>query len=233
VIHGAKGDTGPARLAKGRDDFIRGARDQFVVEARDVGEIRHVVIGHDNSGSGPSWHLQQVEVRGENQGNKLYVFPCNEWFEAEHGDGCTTRTLHPDDPANPRTARTMIRHLVTVLTSDIPAAATDAGVAITLNGERGTSGPHELTVGKQDFSRGACDVFPLDIPDVGAISSVVISQDGRGLSPRCTTYPMLYTLYSIPYTLYPIPYVLHHRPQSLNPQPQTLIPKRKTLNPKP
>jgi hypothetical protein len=185
VIHGAKGDTGSVRLAKGREDFVRGARDQFVVEGLDVGEICHIVIGHDNTGNGPSWHLQQVEIRCENQGggNKLTVFPCNEWFEQGDGDGQTKRSLVPDDPANPQKSRAMVRHLITVFTSDIPAAATDAGVCITFNGERGASGPHELTAGKSDFSRGAKDVFPLDVQDVGVITSVVVSQDGRGLSP--------------------------------------------------
>lgn len=187
VIHGAKGDTGPMRLAKGRDDFVRGARDQFVLEGPDVGEIRHIVIGHDNAGHGPSWHLRQVEIRCcENRGgvsNKLIVFPCNEWFEDNHGDALTRRSLVPDDPADPQTSRAMVRHVITVFTSDVPSAATDAVVTITLNGERGSSGPHELSAGKNDFSRGAEDVFPLDIQDVGAITSVVMSQDGRGLSP--------------------------------------------------
>lgn len=182
VIHGTRGDTGPLRLAKGRDDFVRGARDQFVVEGPDVGEIRTLVIGHDDSGAGASWHLEQVEIRSEKQKNKLVMFPCNEWFDSDHGDGLISRTLTPEDPLNP-VARTMVRHLITVFTSDIPAAATDAGVSITLNGERGTSGPHELTCGRNDFTRGAKDIFPLDIKDVGPVTSVVISQDGRGLSP--------------------------------------------------
>ena len=44
----------------------------------DVGDVRAVVIGHDNSGYGPSWHVDAVEVRSENL-DKLYSFPCNLW----------------------------------------------------------------------------------------------------------------------------------------------------------
>ena len=183
VVHGAKGDTGTLRLVKGRDDFARGGRDQFVVEGPDVGDVSHVVIGHDNSGHGPSWHLQQLEIRDEKRGGKLSVFPCNRWFDAEHGDFQTRRTLYQDDPRNPRSIRNMVRHQVTVHTSDVPGGGTDAGVSVVFNGERGRSGPHELSRGKDDFARGAVDVFTVDVEDVGDIVSIVLERDGRGFSP--------------------------------------------------
>ena len=177
VVHGSKGSTGQLRLARGKDDFNRGNRDQFVVEGLNVGEISHIDIGHDNTGHGPSWHLQQVEVTPE--GNTLIPFPCNEWLEDDH----SMRTLVPDDPVNPSSARGMVRHRVVVYTSDVQGAGTDASVFITVNGDRGESGPHELFFGKSDFKRGAKDVFTIDVKDVGAVRTVVVSQDGRGSSP--------------------------------------------------
>ena len=183
VIHGAKGDTGTLHLAKGRDDFARSGRDQFVVEGPDIGDVSHVVVGHDNSGHGPCWHLQQLEIRDEKRGGKLSVFPCNQWFDAEHGDFQTRRTLYQDDPRNPRSIRNMVRHLVTVHTSDVPGGGTDASVSVVFNGERGRSGPHELSRGKDDFARGAVDIFTVDVEDVGDIVSIVLERDGRGFSP--------------------------------------------------
>lgn len=41
------------------DNFERGMTDTFEVEAT-VGDIKYIRIGHDNSGFGPSWHLQEV-----------------------------------------------------------------------------------------------------------------------------------------------------------------------------
>ena len=183
VIHGAKGDTGTLRLTKGRDDFARGMRDQFVVEGPDVGDVRSVVIGHDNSGHGPSWHLQQLEILSENHGGRITAFPCNQWFDAEYGDFQTRRTLYPDDPQNPRLVRNMVRHSVVVRTSDVPGGGTDSCVSLIFNGDRGVSGPHELSRGKDDFTRGATDEFVVDVEEMGEIVSVVLSRDGRGQSP--------------------------------------------------
>ena len=37
-------------------------RDVFRFKASDVGDIEKVVIRHDNTGVGPDWHLQQVNL---------------------------------------------------------------------------------------------------------------------------------------------------------------------------
>lgn len=51
--------------SKERDGkFKRGKKDKFVVELEDVGDpIEKIRIGHDGSGIGSGWHLDQVEIR--------------------------------------------------------------------------------------------------------------------------------------------------------------------------
>jgi lipoxygenase homology domain-containing protein 1 len=46
----------------------------------DIGEMTHVVIGHDNSGLGAAWHLSQVEVFSP-VAQKTWTFPCDDWLE--------------------------------------------------------------------------------------------------------------------------------------------------------
>ena len=36
--------------------------DEFEVREQDLGALSELVIGHDNSGLGPGWHLEQVEI---------------------------------------------------------------------------------------------------------------------------------------------------------------------------
>lgn len=56
------------------------------VTGSDVGEMTHVVIGHDNTGIGSAWHLAQVEVYHPGL-QKTFTFPCNEWLEATKDKG--------------------------------------------------------------------------------------------------------------------------------------------------
>lgn len=49
-------------------------------------------IGHDNSGIGPAWHLNQVKIELSN--GKVFVFPCNKWLDKSNAqDGRIEREL--------------------------------------------------------------------------------------------------------------------------------------------
>ena len=52
-------------------------------------------IGHDNSGSGPGWHLDNVRIEGPK--GEVYTFPCNKWFDKKEEDGQIERELYPDN----------------------------------------------------------------------------------------------------------------------------------------
>lgn len=53
---------GRLKLENSKNNFERGARDEFTLPAKNVGEIQTLAIGHDNAGLGPGWHLRSVEV---------------------------------------------------------------------------------------------------------------------------------------------------------------------------
>ena len=50
-------------------------------------------VGHDNSGLGPGWYLDQVIVHCPNTGIEQ-VFPCKKWLSRDEGDGLIQRTLY-------------------------------------------------------------------------------------------------------------------------------------------
>lgn len=50
----------------------------LALQSVDLGELAEIEIGHDNSGMGPGWHLEQVVVVAEASGRR-WVFPCDRW----------------------------------------------------------------------------------------------------------------------------------------------------------
>lgn len=47
--------------------------------------MKKIRIGHDNSGLGPAWHLNRVEVTNLKTGEHR-IFPANKWFSKTDDD---------------------------------------------------------------------------------------------------------------------------------------------------
>ena len=116
-----------------------------------IGSIERLRIGHDNSGLGPAWHLDQVTVQVP--GEPAMVFDSDQWFATDEGDRQTERTLFPiGKGGKPRGA--LCTYKIQVLTSDVRGAGTDANVHIILFGERTNSGKRVLETARNNFERG-------------------------------------------------------------------------------
>lgn len=62
------------RLENGRDNFTKGKLDKFVLAPMlDLGDIKKIRIGHDNSGAAPGWQLDCVEVRRPRKHARLMI----------------------------------------------------------------------------------------------------------------------------------------------------------------
>ena len=82
VIFGDKGDSGELALDNSVNNFERGAKDVFHLQAKDVGKVERIRIGHDDTGSlfGPaSWHCASVEITNTTTGARQ-AFSVNRWF---------------------------------------------------------------------------------------------------------------------------------------------------------
>lgn len=64
----------------------------FRIEAIDLGEVSKVRIGHDDSGAGSGWFLDNVVVTNEKTG-KEWVFNCGRWLDKTEDDKAIVRTL--------------------------------------------------------------------------------------------------------------------------------------------
>ncbi|KXZ56858.1 hypothetical protein GPECTOR_1g774 [Gonium pectorale] len=178
-LHGNKAFVGKTALDTNANNFERGRKDEFVISGTDVGELQHIVIGHDNSGVGSAWHLEQVEVYHPSS-QKLYAFPCGEWLEVskEKGmEGCR-RTLLTGAAA---AGAGMVSYRVIVHTSDIRGAGTDSDVFITIYGPKGDTGERLLDNASNNFERGKTDTFILTGSDVGELERVRVRSSGTGI----------------------------------------------------
>lgn len=69
-----------------------GCSNEFVVDDEELGELLEVTVGHDNTGLGPSWHLEHMKITNTATG-QTFFFPCRQWFDTRIGDGLLERIL--------------------------------------------------------------------------------------------------------------------------------------------
>ena len=75
ALFGEKGETGALPLENSADNFRRGKKDVFHVDAPDVGAVVRARLGHDNKGSffgdDASWHCASLEITNRHQEKAL------------------------------------------------------------------------------------------------------------------------------------------------------------------
>ncbi|XP_058971580.2 lipoxygenase homology domain-containing protein 1 isoform X1 [Pocillopora verrucosa] len=77
---GEDGETQEIDLKnKGKGYFHRGQLDRFRIRARDVGRLKMLRVGHDNSGSNSRWLLDEVVIFSLARGER-YVFKGGRWI---------------------------------------------------------------------------------------------------------------------------------------------------------
>ena len=190
VVYGERGDTGERSLDTSADNFQRGAEDVFFLESAFLGEIRRVKIGHDGSGFGPAWKLDDVVIEDLDAApdapdwHRERFFDADAWLDSSRAPFQTTLELEPTSGGQ-RARRETVTYTVTTRTSDLENAGTDATVSVEITGAGGiTTGWSRLPDDRGDpFRRGAADEFRVEGVDVGAVVGVAVRHDGRGSSP--------------------------------------------------
>jgi hypothetical protein len=175
-LFGKNGESGERRLESSGNNFERGHTDKFTIEAVDLGELTKLRIGHDGTGFGSGWFLDNVVVTNEKMGTK-WVFNCNKWLDKGEDDGLIVRELLPEN--NPADTK-VVKYKVSVHTGDKRGAGTDANVFIILHGETGDTGKRKLEGAGNNFERGRIDTFGIEAIDIGELTKITIGHDGSG-----------------------------------------------------
>lgn len=109
------------------------------------------------------------------------MFQANEWIKpaSDMDDPSTWTSLEamPQASDAPR-----IDYFVEVHTSKKTGSGTDAKVYLELRGSEGASGPTVLKSAKgKQLQTGKVDEFVVNLPDVGDVQQLLITQDGAGM----------------------------------------------------
>eukprot|EP00050_Salpingoeca_kvevrii_P015164 m.44214 g.44214 ORF g.44214 m.44214 type:complete len:3379 (-) comp6188_c0_seq3:109-10245(-) len=153
--------------------FAEGSVVQVRTNFEDVVEPRTILVGHDNTGEAPDWHLSKICLQNTATG-EIFVFPCDQWLSSSRGDGCTNRTL---------TLQVFSHMTATVTTSAGHFQGTTAHVQLTLHGTLGDS-PAIPLKSARGFRPGSVDVFDFDFEDVGELQAITIEHDNAGDAPE-------------------------------------------------
>ncbi len=149
-LFGKNGDSGDRKLESSGNNFERGHTDKFGIEAVDLGDLVKLRIGHDGSGFGSGWFLENIIVTNEKTGEK-WIFNCNRWLDKGEDDGLIVRELAPENNA---AGAKIVKYKISVRTGDKRGAGTDANVFIILHGEHGDTGKRLLERSANNFERG-------------------------------------------------------------------------------
>uniref|UniRef100_A0A803YK55 Lipoxygenase homology PLAT domains 1 n=1 Tax=Meleagris gallopavo TaxID=9103 RepID=A0A803YK55_MELGA len=189
TLYGSKDDTGIVSLKASKlnkNKFERGKIDEFTVESVDIGDLKKIKIGHDNAGNSNGWFLEWVEIDAPSLGQCL-KFPCGRWLDKSEDDGAIERFIFP---AELQTTEYIpfVPYEITVYTSDIFGAGTDADVFIVLYGSDGICTQQKsLCLNKREqrmyFERNSVNQFIVELEDVGdIIEKIRIGHNGGGLN---------------------------------------------------
>ncbi|XP_075441794.1 lipoxygenase homology domain-containing protein 1 isoform X2 [Ascaphus truei] len=189
ILYGEKDDTGLMNLKASKTNknkFERGQIDVFTVEAVDIGALKKIKVGHDNKGSSAGWFLDWVEIDAPSLGQRV-KFPCGRWLDKSEDDGATERYLFPSELQTEQYVP-FVPYEITVYTSDIFGAGTDADVFIVLYGRDGVcSQQKSLCVNKRErrmyFERNSVDQFIVELEDIGdVIEKIRIGHNDKGMN---------------------------------------------------
>lgn len=94
ILYGELAESHPITLIdKERPVFESGGVDSFFVTVpQALGPLNYIRMWHDNSGTWPSWYLNQVIIRDIDT-DERFVFLCYRWFACDEDDGQVERII--------------------------------------------------------------------------------------------------------------------------------------------
>lgn len=166
-------------LESANTNFQKGTTDEFFFYCKDLGDLAKIIISHDDSGWSPSWHLDCINIKVE-EIKKEWQFDCQQWFDSSIGDKAISRELIF---GNKKKFSKKIEYKITIVTSQIKGAGTDANVSICLYGQKAFTHPIPLTSTLHDFERGKVDEFRVQTEDLGILEWIEVGHDNTSANP--------------------------------------------------
>ncbi|XP_076991672.1 lipoxygenase homology domain-containing protein 1 isoform X3 [Tamandua tetradactyla] len=183
TLYGINGSTEEVQLDKKKARFEREQNDTFIMEILDIAPFTKMRIRIDGLGSRPEWFLERILLKNMNTGD-LTMFYYGDWLSQRKGKKtlvCEMCAVIDEEEMMEWTSYT-----VTVKTSDILGAGTDANVFIIIFGENGDSGtlPLKQSANWNKFERNNMDTFNFsDMLSLGHLCKLRVWHDNKGIFP--------------------------------------------------
>ena len=78
ALYGSLGHSGQVKYEAGQGLFARGSQAVFSLRALDLGDVEHVLVGHDAQGQNKSWHLNWLSIQDMTDHTPPTMFSCGE-----------------------------------------------------------------------------------------------------------------------------------------------------------
>ncbi|XP_039084794.1 lipoxygenase homology domain-containing protein 1 isoform X3 [Hyaena hyaena] len=183
TLYGINGSTEEVQLDKKKARFEREQSDTFIMEILDIAPFTKMRIRIDGLGSRPEWFLERILLKNMNTGD-LTMFYYGDWLSQRKGKKtlvCEMCAVIDGEEMMEWTSYT-----VSVKTSDILGAGTDANVFIVIFGENGDSGTLALkqSANWNKFERNNTDTFNFsDMLSLGHLCKLRVWHDNKGIFP--------------------------------------------------
>ncbi|XP_066103488.1 lipoxygenase homology domain-containing protein 1 isoform X2 [Saccopteryx bilineata] len=181
TLYGINGSTEEVQLDKKKARFEREQNDTFLMEILDIAPFTKMRIRIDGLGNRPEWFLERILLKNMNTGD-LTMFYYGDWLSQRKGKKtlvCEMCAVIDGEEMMEYTSYT-----VSVKTSDIFGAGTDANVFIIIFGENGDSGTLALkqSTNWNKFERNNTDMFNFaDMLSLGHLCKLRVWHDSKGI----------------------------------------------------
>ncbi|CAH8516071.1 unnamed protein product [Schistosoma turkestanicum] len=168
--------------------FKPNVESKFRIYIKDIGIPCKLRVAHDNKGSNPNWHLEEILLTNLST-HEQYNFYCNRWLSTREDDGSILRDIPAKGPGitNPLS---LYHYIIQIFTGNKPNSGTNANIFINIFGDKGDSGERWLrrSVNKNSklFEQNQMDEFVIEAVQLGPITKVCIGHEER--TPGCGWY---------------------------------------------
>ncbi|KAM5220871.1 lipoxygenase homology domain-containing protein 1 isoform 1-T1 [Hipposideros larvatus] len=183
TLYGMYGCTEEVQLDKKKARFEREQNDTFLMEILDIAPFTKMRIRLDGLGSRPEWFLERILLKNMNTGD-LTMFYYGDWLSQRQGK--KTLVCEMCAVIDGEEMMTKTTYSISVKTSDILGAGTDANVFIIIFGENGDSGTLALkqSTNWNKFERNNMDKFKFtDMLSLGHLCKLRVWHDNKGIFP--------------------------------------------------
>ncbi len=183
TFFGTKGTSQPIVLQKNESRFERGRRDVILVNIDDIESLLKVRVAVHKGGFRKNWLLDHIEVHKLGSEESKTVFNSNSWLDTKENPSVTLV-----GELDGKKLLSKSGYDISITTSDIRGAGTNAKVYITLFGEHGDSGElylRDSKTNKNTFEASNRDEFEFaNLEDLGDINKIRIWHD-NSVSSTC------------------------------------------------